>query len=160
MKHSGKQPSQIYLKLLEWQFFITNIPKEWLRFDQILLLYRVRWQIELVFKLWKSQANLDAIGNWRKDRILVHFYARLIGLVLFFALTAHLRWSFSVELSLPKAFKSFQEKIPAILRSIRLGWHSFFAVLSRLYAHWRHYDLKTHRVANPSTLTALSLAVC
>lgn len=158
LKHKGKRPSETYLKLLEWQFFITNIPTEWLSFDQILLLYRVRWQVELVFKLWKSQANLDGLGNWRVDRVLVHVYARLIGLVLFFALTASFRWLSCAELSLPKAFVSFQDQIPAILDSICYGWGSFYLVISHLSDQWRKFDRKTRRVAHPSTLDALILA--
>jgi hypothetical protein len=158
MKAKGKRPSETYLKLLEWQFFITNIPTQWLSFDQILRLYRLRWQVELVFKLWKSQANLDGLGNWRVERVLVHLYARLIGLVLFFALTASWRWLSCAELSLPKAFVSFQDQIPAILASICNGWASFYLILSRLSDQWRKFDLKTHRVAHPSTLKALILA--
>jgi hypothetical protein len=155
MKDKGKQPSQTYLELLEWQFFITNVPEEWLSFEQILLLYRVRWQVELVFKLWKSQAGIDRLGHWRRDRLLVQIYARLIGLVIFFALSAPFRWLDGSELSLPKAFATFQEKIPALLRAISRGWHAFAAVLKRLYAHWCRYDRKTHRVKHPSTLQAL-----
>jgi len=158
MKDKGRKPSETYLQLLEWQFFITNISTEWLSFDQILLLYRVRWQIELVFKLWKSQANLDGLGNWRVDRVLLHIYARLIGLVLFFALTAPFRWLSGKELSLPKAFASFQDQINPILEAICNGWASFYLVISRLSAHWRKFDLKTHRVARPSTLEALNSA--
>lgn len=158
MKDKGKRPSETYLKLLEWQFFITNIPPERLSFDQILLLYRVRWQVELVFKLWKSQANLDGLGNWRVDRVLVHLYARLIGLVMFFGLTAPWRWLSCAELSLPKAFVSFQDQIPALLGSIRDGWASFYLNLSRLSDRWKKFDLKTRRVTHPSTLNALILA--
>ena len=155
MKNKGKRPSETYLQLLEWQFFITNIPTEWLSFDQILLLYRVRWQVELVFKLWKSQANLDGLGNWRVDRVLVHLYARLIGLVMFFGLTAPIRWLSCAELSLPKAFVSFQDQIPALLGSIRTGWASFYLNLARLTDQWRKFDLKTSRVSRPSTLYTL-----
>jgi len=158
MQDKGKRPTETYLKLLEWQFFITNIPSDWLSFDQILLLYRVRWQIELVFKLWKSQANLDGLGNWRIDRVLVHLYARLIGLVMFFALTAPLRWLSCAELSLPKAFRSFQDYIPAILSSIDDAWASFYLVLSRLSDQWRKFDLKDRRATRPSTLLALHQA--
>ncbi len=155
MKEKGRTPSADYLALLEWYFFITNIPADWLSFDQILLLYRVRWQVELIFKLWKSQAGLDRLGPWRKERVLIHLYARLIGLVLFYALAAPFRWLDDKELSFPKAFTAFCDTIPAILRAICRGWHAFPAVLKRLYAHWRRYDLKTHRCIHPSTLELL-----
>jgi hypothetical protein len=154
-KDRGHIPSDTYLELLGWHFFISNIPEDWLTFDQILLLYRVRWQVELLFKLWKSQAGLDHLGPWRKERLLTHLYARLIGLVLFYALAAPFRWSNGKELSFPKAFSAFQDKVQEILRSIRHNWCGFSAVLLELYAHWQHYDLKTHRRKNPSTLELL-----
>lgn len=155
MAEKGRTPSADYLALLEWYFFITNIPADWLSFDQILLLYRVRWQVELVFKLWKSQAGLDRMGPWRKERVLVHLYARLIGLVLFYALAAPFRWLDGQELSFPKAFEALREKIPAILRAIHRGWHAFSATLKRLYVHWKRFDRKTHRCKHPSTLELL-----
>ena len=155
MKDKGRTPSQTYLALCEWNMFITNIPDDWLSFDNILLLYRLRWQIELVFKLWKSQGQLDQIGPWREERVLVQLYARLIGLTIFFSLSAPFRWLSDRELSLPKAFASFQAKIPAILRAIHNGWHAFHAVLMRLFAHWRRFDLKTTRHKHPSTLNLL-----
>ena len=144
-----------YLELLEWNFFITNIPQDWLSFDQILLLYRVRWQVELVFKLWKSQAGLDRLGSWRKERLLVQIYARLIGLAIFYALSAPFRWAFNRELSLPKAFSSFQAIIPSLIRVIRKGWQAFPSLLKYLSVHWRRFDLKTHRCKSPSTLQLL-----
>jgi len=45
------------------------------------LLYTVRWQIELVFKLWKSQMQLNHIAGLRKERVQVELYAKLIGLM-------------------------------------------------------------------------------
>jgi hypothetical protein len=158
MKEKGRTPSDTYLALLEWNMFITNIPNDWLSFEHIQLLYRVRWQIELIFKLWKSQAGLDYLGSWRKERLLVQLYARLIGLTLFYALTSPFRWLSNRELSLPKAFASFQAKIPALIRTIQRGWRSFFALLKRLFVHWLHYDLKTVRRKYPSTLQQLLAA--
>ena len=156
MKKKGRTPSEEYLELLEWNSFVTNVPQDWLSLDQVLLLYALRWQIELVFKLWKSQAGLDKIGPWRKERVLVQLYARLIGLVLFFALSAPFRWIMDRELSLPKAFTSFQACIPDFIRAIARGWKTFPAILERLFAHWKRFDLKTQRRKKPSTFHLLS----
>lgn len=155
MQAKGKTPSADYLELLAWNFIITNVPAEWLSFDQILLLYRVRWQVELVFKLWKSEAHFDRLGPWRKERLLVQLYARLIGLVLFYALSAPFRWLDDHELSLTKAFRSFQAKVPALLRTICSGWHALPALLHRLAARWLRFDRKIHRCKSPSTLELL-----
>ena len=50
-------PTKRTLQLLDWAIFITNVPAEMLCVKQITLIYRLRWQIELIFKLWKSRAH-------------------------------------------------------------------------------------------------------
>jgi hypothetical protein len=53
-KRKGRTPSAEYLELLGWSLFITNVPGEDLTWKAVIVLYRARWQIELLFKLWKS----------------------------------------------------------------------------------------------------------
>ncbi len=43
-----------YSELLAWSLFVTNAPDELLTGKDVVVLYRARWQIELLFKLWKS----------------------------------------------------------------------------------------------------------
>lgn len=40
--------------LTYWNVYITNLNSEHLTYEQAVILYRLRWQIELLFKLWKS----------------------------------------------------------------------------------------------------------
>ena len=54
----GREPSQEYLDLQEWTIFVTNCPPELLTWKEVVVLYRARWQIELLFKLWKSHNHL------------------------------------------------------------------------------------------------------
>jgi len=48
-----------------------------------LVVARVRWQIELLFKLWKSHAYLDAWRSANPWCILCELYAKLLGMLLF-----------------------------------------------------------------------------
>jgi len=43
-----------------FQYLITDLPRETLTTYHIIEAYRLRWQIELMFKEWKSHANLQA----------------------------------------------------------------------------------------------------
>jgi hypothetical protein len=46
-----------------WTWLLTNLAEERFSADAIAQLYRLRWQIELVFKDWKSHANLHALQS-------------------------------------------------------------------------------------------------
>jgi len=52
-----------------------------LRFEEALVLLRERWQMELLYKLWKQHVQMDewrTADPWRK---LCELYAKLIGAV-------------------------------------------------------------------------------
>jgi len=79
----GRQPSQDYLALQEWTLFVTNCPASLLNWTEVVVLYRARWQIELLFKLWKSHNRLAerdvAAAPQRQMAVL---YAKLIGVLV------------------------------------------------------------------------------
>ena len=68
-------------QLVYWTVLVTNVPDGVLSSEQVLAMMRVRWQVELLFKLWKSHAKVD---EWRSEnpwRILCEIYAKLLGVV-------------------------------------------------------------------------------
>jgi hypothetical protein len=70
------------LALAEWTVYVTNLESEQLSIDEALVLARVRWQIELLFKLWKSHCRIDKSRSKDPWRNLCEFYAKLIGAVI------------------------------------------------------------------------------
>jgi len=81
-KRRGQQLSQRRLILADWTILVTNVPPEHLSIEEALVLARVRWQIELLFKMWKSHGQID---QWRSEkpwRILCELYAKLIGALI------------------------------------------------------------------------------
>jgi hypothetical protein len=108
----GRQPTQVSLELMGWTILLTNVPASMLSLEHVALLYAVRWQVELIFKLWKSHMKLHLISGIRTARILVELYAKLIGLVLFQFLTMPLRAK-DIDLSPTKAFKRFVKQSAA-----------------------------------------------
>ena len=153
----GQTCSARHLSLLGWSLFITNVPADWLSFDHVLRLYRLRWQVELLFKLAKSQAKLATCLSYSRPRFLCQFYARLLSLILFYWLTAPLRVTSHGELSPAKAFALFQ--------SYAADFSKTFSCLSRFSAHFSQleedflrYALKSKRRKSPSSYSALCLA--
>lgn len=75
-------PKAETLALAEWTLLITNVPEERLSLAEALVLYGVRWQIELLFRLWKSCLQVDAWRSQNPWRILCELYAKLIAAVM------------------------------------------------------------------------------
>jgi hypothetical protein len=72
-------PSQRSLTLAHWTLYLTNVPAHRLTPDEVLVLGRYRWQIELLFKLWKSELLLDEWCTDNPTRILCEIFAKLIA---------------------------------------------------------------------------------
>jgi hypothetical protein len=79
----GRMASQEYLDLQGWTLFITNCESDLLTWKEVVVLYRARWQIELLFKLWKSHNHLAACESGvSPERHMAILYAKLIGVIL------------------------------------------------------------------------------
>lgn len=81
-KSYGNQTSKTYMQYAAFNIFITNVEEDILNADQIMKLYRVRWQIELVFKTWKSYYKINCIKNCNCYRTLCYLYANLLLILI------------------------------------------------------------------------------
>jgi hypothetical protein len=81
-KRRGQAVSDARLVLADWQIFVTNVPSARLSLAEALVLGRARWQIELLFKLWKSHGQIDASRSAQPWRVLCELYAALIAMLL------------------------------------------------------------------------------
>jgi hypothetical protein len=66
------------LALCDWTILATNLPPGTFTPEDILCLQRLRWQIELLFKLWKSDLSLDEWRSQQPHQILSEVYAKLL----------------------------------------------------------------------------------
>jgi hypothetical protein len=76
-KH-GKTATQASLALCDWKILITCAGPELLSLKDCVLLYSVRWQIELLFKLWKSHSKLGHSNSTNPWRRLCELYMKLL----------------------------------------------------------------------------------
>jgi hypothetical protein len=114
----GREASAAYLELLGWTVFVTNAGAEQLGWQAVVVLYRARWQIELLFKLWKSHNGLAKLRSGATAwEVLVVFYAKLLGVLLQHWLLLATAWQFAGR-SLVKAAKVLREELKALLRAL------------------------------------------
>lgn len=155
MRKKGRTSSAAHLALLDWNIFITNVPASRLTACQVMAFYRLRWQIELIFKLWKSGAKLDHLGAWRTERVLCVLYAKLIGLVIFHWLAAPHRGGQTYELSWPKALRRWQAALPNFIPAFAKSPRALTRLCLTLATDFRRHALKTRSRKSPSTYRLL-----
>src|SRR5690606_2716774 len=76
-KSAGTDVDAEQLEYAEYWFLFTTVPADRLSDSQLLELYRLRWQIELLFKRWKSLSHFDELRNIRPDNVVAWLYIKL-----------------------------------------------------------------------------------
>lgn len=116
-RRKGRTPSARHLALMDWTVYITNVPTTMLTLRQVVILYSVRWQIELIFKLWKSECALDRVAGRHRERVLSELYAKLIGIVIMQFLLAPFR-NGERELSVVKVARLIQHHVRHVIEHL------------------------------------------
>ncbi len=130
-KKAGYTPSQQSLILCAWHVLIANLSADWTA-DDIRLLFGIRWQIELIFKSWKSYLNIETGDYWRRERVFCQLLVTLIGAVLSQQSFALLRWLNSLETSLFRTIDRLRRHLQDLYRVIRHDWYGLDAWATRL----------------------------
>ena len=79
LRKSGQQPSAERLAWCDWTILVTSVPPEMLTAAEALVLYRARWQVELLFKRWKSQDLVAVLSGSTEVRQMVRVWSRLLA---------------------------------------------------------------------------------
>src|SRR4249920_1459837 len=121
-KKKGYTPSQAHLTLLSWNLFITNVPPTIWTTATVTKVYPIRWQIELIFKSWKSYLHLATLTTTKEDSTLCYLYGRMLRILLNYALCPQARATLWLkgqrELSLLKFVRHFQALAASWLQAI------------------------------------------
>ena len=81
-KRKAKTPSKTLLHLAGYNLYITNIEAHRLTPKQICVIVGIRWQVELMFKCFKSIGKLQVSRSQKPYRIRSEIYAKLIALLI------------------------------------------------------------------------------
>jgi len=93
-KRNKREVSDQSKKMAEFNVFITNANQKDLPTELVRIIYTLRWQIELIFKIWKSVFDLNKVKTMKIERFECYLYSKLIAILL----TMHLQNQFKMEL--------------------------------------------------------------
>ena len=112
--------SRARLALADWTVFLTNAPVDLLSLSDALVLGRARWQIELLFRLWKTHGEIDQSRSHKPWRILAEVYAKLIGMIIQHWIMLVSCWSHP-DHSLVKAAATIRDNASLLVAGLS-GW--------------------------------------
>lgn len=132
-RKKGHTPSALSRLMAGWVVVVSNLPGETWAAGDVLALYRVRWQVELLIKRFKSLLHLDSLRA--KDPELAQVY--LLGKALGVLLLDH--WTGQQLATLCTWFEDTRRPV-SLWRWAALGWDQLRALvrgeitLGRLHA--------------------------
>jgi hypothetical protein len=78
----GREPSARQMALCDWLVLATNVPAERLTAQELWVVYRCRWQVELLFKRGKGPLGWAFSHGRTGGRVLTELLAKVLGLIV------------------------------------------------------------------------------
>jgi len=78
----GRQLSKKFKTRAGLNLFITSAPPDVITIDTAWKIYSLRWQIELIFKVWKSIWKIDKVKKVKKERLDCYILSKLFIIML------------------------------------------------------------------------------
>jgi len=145
-KRRGCQMKEKTKFLLHFNLFITNVEAKDIPLEKIMPLYRFRWQVELMFKNWKSIFSIHKLQKMKYERYITMLYIRLILIVVNLQIINRVQSALSkqreVILSYRKALLTMKNSFHKILLILRESGERAIKLLGEIYRtlsknHWR-----------------------
>lgn len=104
-RKDGRTPTQERLAWCDWTILVTNVTADVLTAKEVAVLYGARWQIELLFKRWKSLGLIAELSGSTVTRQMIRVWSRLLAVLMQHWLLLCSVWGDS-RVSLAKACKA------------------------------------------------------
>jgi len=156
-RKKGRTASKRCLLLCDWSIFITNADQEKLPAAMIRTCYRVRWNVELIFKSWKSVLRIHRT-NVKKNmhRLKCELYAKMILAVIVHRihqlLNSHLWVAQKRELSLDKLWKFVDSRRETLCEAAKRGIGQLAASINGMLTTIVIVCEKLHQKSRTTTL--------
>src|SRR5690625_511616 len=144
------------------QILATNITQEEIDEQTLYPLYSLRWQVEILFKTWKSLFEIDDVRAMNADRFYCHLYGTLIHILLSSMIAFQCRYylyqKHQMEGSEYKCINHAKKAIEETKGYSLYQLLSFKALIDNIYQNIYRHGRKDHRCQHNSPFDILNIA--
>ena len=138
-------------RLMSMNVYITNTSPEEVPPNYVHSLYSLRWQIEILFKTWKSFFEIDECKGIKKNVlnaicILTHWHSHLFLYDVSNATVSTQKAE--ARTSEYKAIYMIKDYFPLLFQAMAVDTDELSAILHRLYQSLKKNGRKCHRYKN------------
>ncbi|SDZ41181.1 IS4 family transposase [Bacillus sp. 166amftsu] len=141
--------------------YVTNTPWEIVPMEQIHDFYSLRWQIEIIFKTWKSLFQIHHWQNIKQERLECHLYGQLISILLcsstMFKMRQLILQKKQKELSEYKTIGIIKNHLYILYQAIQQNTQEITKILCRLFILLLKNGRKSHRYEKKTVFDILGV---
>ncbi len=160
-KKKGMTYSPRSKRLSDINVYITNASTDIVPMGQVHDLYSLRWQIEILFKTWKSFFYIHHCKKIKRERLECHLYGQLIAILLcsstMFQMRQLLLMKKKRELSEYKAIYMIRDNFFLIYQAIQKDTQELSKILIRLFNLLQQNGRKSHRYEKKTVFDILGV---
>ncbi|PGE03455.1 IS4 family transposase [Bacillus pseudomycoides] len=160
-KKKGMKYSTRSKRLSGINVYMTNIPTDIVPMGQVHDWYSLRWQIEILFKTWKSFFHIHHCKKIKRERLECHLYGQLIAILLcssiMFQMRKLLLMKKKQELSEYKAIYMIKDYFFLLFQAIQKDTQELSKILIRLFSLLQRNGRKSHRYEKKTVFDILGV---
>lgn len=112
-----------YKARAHFNLFVTNVAEKEMSTEAICRFYRIRWQIELVFKVWKSLMRINCLQKMKYERFATTLYLNMLWVLVHWRLIVPFRgYLYIIHQRLISIFKCVSTLMDRTRNTRRIMW--------------------------------------
>ncbi|MBG9517514.1 transposase [Bacillus thuringiensis] len=160
-KKKGAKYSERSKRLSGINVYMTNTPMDIVPMGQVHDWYSLRWQIEIIFKTWKSFFRIHHCKKIKRERLECHLYGQLIAILLCSSIMFQMRQLLLMkkkrELSEFKAVYMIKDYFLLIYQALQKDTQDLSKILIRLFNLLEKNGRKSHRYEKKTVFDILGV---
>jgi len=144
-KSANRKLGKDALESIGLNLFVTNVEGHKCSAHEIYELYTLRWQVELVFKAWKSVMRIHKIHCMNPIRLECIILIKLLWVMLNWSIVQCLKQVTRLDLSYHKAMRTLMSRSQTISRAIMENLELFERWLCRLIEICKLHNIKEYK---------------